>query len=241
MSRVEVQDAAQERFEDAEADLAAVLEPVYGRLVQGVLDALGEPESKALREAETALNPGTWEAAVRVAAEQVVYQIGTAAARDVGTDAGVPVGVDAPEVQRAVEEAVRVLLDTTAARAAEIRKALLDPKTSAWDLEELVRSRFGTDEQREIWAQVAARRTVAGGVNGGAYAGARLAGLTTKTWLSSRDDRVRPTHTRLGGGDGQTKKLDEPYIIGGFPMRYPGDPYAPPQERFGCRCVSIYE
>lgn len=55
----------------------------------------------------------------------------------------------------------------------------------------------------------------------------------SKTWLSHHDDRVRPTHREA---DGQQVALDHPFIVGGSPMMFPGDPAAPPGEVINCRC-----
>lgn len=60
----------------------------------------------------------------------------------------------------------------------------------------------------------------------------------THTWLSKRDERVRLHHIEA---DGQTVPIDEPFIIGGYPMMFPLDDSlgAPVDEIAGCRCVEI--
>lgn len=54
-----------------------------------------------------------------------------------------------------------------------------------------------------------------------------------KTWVTSRDARVRPTHLVL---DGVTKDAEEDFDVGGFPASRPRDPRLPPSEAIGCRC-----
>lgn len=63
----------------------------------------------------------------------------------------------------------------------------------------------------------------------------KKSGQKTHTWMTFRDEKVRATH-RLA--DMQTKPIDEPFIIGGFGMMFPGDSSlgAPPQEIINCRC-----
>ena len=63
----------------------------------------------------------------------------------------------------------------------------------------------------------------------------KKSGQKTHTWMTFRDEKVRVTH-RLA--DMQTKPIDEPFIIGGFGMMFPGDSSlgAPPQEIINCRC-----
>lgn len=60
-----------------------------------------------------------------------------------------------------------------------------------------------------------------------------------KEWLSTPDNRVRHDHDVANG---QTRKLDEPYSIGGYPMMHPGDSSmgAPVSEIVLCRCAESY-
>lgn len=55
-------------------------------------------------------------------------------------------------------------------------------------------------------------------------------------WLSTDDHRTRPTHE---DADGQRVPLGSPFIVGGFELRFPGDPLGPPQEVISCRCVPL--
>lgn len=58
-----------------------------------------------------------------------------------------------------------------------------------------------------------------------------------KIWLTAQDERVRPTHVE---GNRQAQLLDDPFVIGGSTLRYPGDPQAPPGEIMNCRCTIVY-
>lgn len=59
-----------------------------------------------------------------------------------------------------------------------------------------------------------------------------------KQWLSSHDDRVRPDHAVANG---QKRKVDEPFNIGGYKLMFPGDSSlgAPAREVIHCRCTMV--
>ncbi len=56
-------------------------------------------------------------------------------------------------------------------------------------------------------------------------------GVESHVWLTSRDDRVRPSHLI----DGQCRALEEPFSIG---LLYPLDPSGPAAEVINCRCTT---
>lgn len=58
-----------------------------------------------------------------------------------------------------------------------------------------------------------------------------------KKWLAAHDARVRDTHAYL---DGQERDVDEDFEVGGMHIAYPGDPLAPPELVYNCRCTMIY-
>jgi hypothetical protein len=55
-------------------------------------------------------------------------------------------------------------------------------------------------------------------------------------WIATDDSRTRPTH-RIA--EGQRVPVGQPFIVGGYPLMFPGDPLGPPQERINCRCVPL--
>jgi hypothetical protein len=55
-------------------------------------------------------------------------------------------------------------------------------------------------------------------------------------WLATLGTRTRPSHRRA---DGQRVPLGSPFIVGGFPLMFPGDPTGPPQEVIQCRCSAL--
>lgn len=56
-----------------------------------------------------------------------------------------------------------------------------------------------------------------------------------KKWDATMDRRTRATHA---AADGLTVAMDEPFIVGGYPMMHPGDGDlgAPAEEIINCRC-----
>lgn len=64
------------------------------------------------------------------------------------------------------------------------------------------------------------------------------AGDVTKRWRTMRDELVRHSHATMNG---QKQPLNAPFISGnGNALMYPGDPSAPDDERYGCRCQAVY-
>ena len=58
-----------------------------------------------------------------------------------------------------------------------------------------------------------------------------------KQWIATHDKRVRDTHEYL---DGQIVGVDEPFTVDGMEIDYPGDPLAPPELVYNCRCTLAY-
>ena len=61
-----------------------------------------------------------------------------------------------------------------------------------------------------------------------------------KTWVSQGDSITRDTHL---DADGQTRKANEPFTVGGFPLKVPGDTSlgAPLTETANCRCAAVFD
>jgi hypothetical protein len=65
-----------------------------------------------------------------------------------------------------------------------------------------------------------------------AYAADGLA--VVKQWRTRQDSRVREAHREA---EGQLRLVDETFTVGGYAMRFPGDPTAPADLVINCRCV----
>lgn len=59
-----------------------------------------------------------------------------------------------------------------------------------------------------------------------------------KRWLATLDNRTRDTHQAL---DGQTVDVDQPFVVDGMEIMFPGDPSADPSLVYNCRCTLVYE
>lgn len=60
--------------------------------------------------------------------------------------------------------------------------------------------------------------------------------IDQKEWLSSKDNRVRPSHV---AANGQRVDVDKPFNVGGSLLKFPGDPQGPIQEIANCRCTVL--
>lgn len=251
--RADARTAAMSRLERFEEMFADTLERFYARQAEVVLARLrgkqarkgtrhwtGSVETKAI-DVDRVLDPTRWRAEIEDDAERVVLAITrgaiSATAQDLAED-NLDLSLSQPGLQAAIRERIQRIMSVTEARAEQIRKVIMDADASEADLEEIVNLVKGTYDQRRIWAQETAREEVAGIVNGGSFEAAKLAGVTTKSWLSSHDEKVRPTH-RLA--DGQAVALELPFLVGGHPLMYPGDPLGPIQETINCRCVMLFD
>jgi hypothetical protein len=121
-----------------------------------------------------------------------------------------------------------------------IRRALVKgnelnepPRVLAKRIREDVGGEIGLRRARTI-----ARTETHAAANVGSDVAATATGLVLEDeWGSTEDHRTRPTHA---AADGQRVPHGRPFIVGGFPLRFPGDPDGPPQEIINCRCVVLY-
>ena len=107
-----------------------------------------------------------------------------------------------------------------------MKQANVDPDTWAW-----ANVRLPSDRTEMI-----ARTEITRAMGGGTQALFRDWGVAQKEWLSTADARCRPSHL---AANGQTVPVDQPFMIGGYPMMHPGDMElgAPVSEIVNCRCT----
>lgn len=99
-------------------------------------------------------------------------------------------------------------------------------------------------KDQERWpnrAIVIARTESLSALNAGRYDAFRAVAEETGEdlelfWLATSDSRTRPTHR---AAEGQRVPVGSPFNVGGFDLRFPGDPSGPPQETIQCRCVTL--
>lgn len=85
-----------------------------------------------------------------------------------------------------------------------------------------------------------ARTAVTNAQNAGrqdSYVAAEKMGIEMeKEWVAALDSRTRPEHAEA---DGQVVPIDEPFIVGGEKLMYPGDRNGSPWNIYNCRCTMI--
>ena len=83
-----------------------------------------------------------------------------------------------------------------------------------------------------------ARTAVTGAQNAGrqeSYTKAKEMGIDVrKRWIATKDMRTRHEHAQL---DGQTVAVDEPFVVDGHKLMFPGDPTGLPRLVWNCRCT----
>lgn len=149
----------------------------------------------------------------------------------------------------AAEAARNRLVNVPDSVYAVIRTATMDATTQGWSADDLAAKVEGIlgEHGQASWrgrALTIARTEAIAAYNGGKMASFRAyansaGGNWEKLWLATDDHRTRFTHTGEGGGDLQRVPLDEPFIIGGAQLMFPGDPSGPPGEIINCRCSML--
>jgi hypothetical protein len=59
-----------------------------------------------------------------------------------------------------------------------------------------------------------------------------------KFWINTKDKRTRASHLAMTN---ERIAINQPFMVGGTAMMYPGDPSAPAKEVVNCRCVMATE
>ncbi|MDE3084488.1 MAG: hypothetical protein KGJ37_04605, partial [Verrucomicrobiota bacterium] len=68
------------------------------------------------------------------------------------------------------------------------------------------------------------------------------AGITHKSWLSNHGPHVRPAHWAAEfeyGSPAQAIPINEPFMVGGEALMYPGDPAGSPGNVINCHCIQL--
>lgn len=127
--------------------------------------------------------------------------------------------------------------DIHAAIEAELR-AGLETGDSLRELSRRITQKFeAIDETRAT--------TIASTETAAAYGYARQeamgqAGITHRAWLTSHLPNVRAAHATAEDDErNQGVPLEEPFLVGGEKLMYPGDPAGSPENVINCHCVAI--
>ncbi len=91
-----------------------------------------------------------------------------------------------------------------------------------------------------VWKRAAtiARTETHAGASEAVQAAVKSTGVPMRRrWVSAADARTRPTHR---AANGQERGMEEPFIVGGEKLMYPGDPAGSAAESINCRCACVY-
>lgn len=125
-------------------------------------------------------------------------------------------------------------------------------KASAFDLELKRKSGWSVaviSSLRQTWAKLKTRLPVWSNINTQDVAEEAAPRATivpedqaetvVQRWITMQDEKVRPAHA---AAHGQTVPVDQPFDIGGYKMRHPGDGNlgAPLSQIINCRCVAEF-
>lgn len=133
-----------------------------------------------------------------------------------------------------IVEKARSVNDTTKSQLINYIKDRSNLSSS--ELALLVKEKF--QDIKESRVNLVVTTTVTAGMNAGLLKAFKDAGAKFKTWLSMRDTRVRDTHKEA---DNQKVKIDEPFIVNGEQLDFPGDPKASVKQVANCRCTILGE
>lgn len=200
---------------------------VRDRLVRGLTPPVGDD---AFTHVRMAITQGTTEGWSR---RQTAARI----AADLGWETDGPYWRS--ELARA-DAAIDAILDPLGPPGHPVREAtrLNDPRVAALQ-QTRAQAVQALDSERGYWQNRASRiaTTEATGANNYAHLSALYdEEMPGKEWISAGDSRTRPSHQSARG---QIVPVDEPFIVGGATLMFPGDPSGPAREVIRCRCVLV--
>lgn len=131
---------------------------------------------------------------------------------------------------------IQNVTNTTRNRIAKIIETGVNEGLSAQNIARRIRNEASLNKVR---SKAIARTEVVTAMNQGKYLAVRSSNLVyDKGWSATIDSRTRPDH--LAMLDADFVPLESDFIVGGFPMAYPGDPKGPAKEVVNCRCSLVF-
>ncbi len=88
-------------------------------------------------------------------------------------------------------------------------------------------------------AKITAQLQITGATEAGRNAGMESAGVKKKAWGTAGDSGVRSSHAQAAVDYREGIPIDQPFIVGGSSMMYPGDPSGDISQTAGCRCYTV--
>lgn len=218
----------------------AVLTRLEGRRGKASVRAAESPDEPVrVPPPEAVFTTDHWQAETAKTAAQLYRSIATVAGSAVADKIGQPFTIHADRVSRFIRDrAQRVAQQVTATTYRQIADQLTEGAQAGESIPQLAkRIRHLFQVASDTRARTIARTEVISAYNGASEATVAGYGpdvVGGKEWIATRDARTREDHRHA---DGQIRGMSEPFIVGGAPMTYPGDPIAPPGEVVNCRCT----
>lgn len=227
-----------------------VLDKLYRALIRGVFDETRDNlkrlsgkgvRVRAFSPEEVVFELAKWQGWLQKHAPEAYRQVGGFALAELEAELGtLDFGVNDPRfvefLRRKIVKAKSIVETMHGALKAEVQ-AFLDGAETIQDLADRIEHQFGVTSTRAI---TIARTEAGQTVNGSRFMGMVAEGVTTKLWSTSEDEKVRPTHVKLGTVDPVPVDhdwADDIHCSG--KLLYPGDMRAPGKEVINCRCVAL--
>jgi Phage Mu protein F like protein len=131
-------------------------------------------------------------------------------------------------------EKAHLITDATKNVLKEKLQAAIDNGDSVQAFAKTVRDTFdGFEVARSV---TIARTEITGSIGYGATETLSDEGYPEKEWSAVGDERTRDAHD---AADGQTVPIDQPFLVGGESLMFPGDPRGSPENVINCRCTPL--
>jgi HK97 family phage portal protein len=227
-----------------EAKVQAVVADVFAaegeRVVRAVRASSGEPQHAA----DVAVSLDAWRKAFELVYRAVMSDFGGRVIEGLKAQAGHEHkqvedwwSAEAEKyVQALVAQKVVGVTDVTKATLAALIGEGLQNGESMDSIAKRIADTYSTFSTTR--SLVIARTETIAASSAGSWHAAKSTGLPVESeWLATPDSRTRGDH-RLA--DGQRKGLDDHYDVGGYSLKFPGDPAGPAHEVIQCRCAEVY-
>lgn len=245
--RPAVQDAEQQVTDAAQAAMAEWLALVRDAILTDPADELTAATWRDWLNLDTWPEPAKWAAIIAKHVGTVLRDVFTLAWNSYTTASQRAQQGMNPDATRAeyVSATINQLAQSTF--PADVWTAVTRARDTANETDEPddeLRGRIVGTLNPDQWAdhaELIGRTEANGAFNAGAFdAGQQrqdvLGETLYKQFWATTDQRTRNTH-RIAHR--QVRGYDEPFLVGGYDLRWPHDPLAPPQETINCRCALL--
>lgn len=143
------------------------------------------------------------------------------------------IGLDNPRVITFLDSRANLITSVNSTTADQILAAIRQGTSDGVTHDDIAREIKDTFNLRGKQATLISRQESGSALNGGRFLQLKEEKVGQHEWLSSRDDRVRDSHSEI---DGEIVDVGEEFSNG---CVYPQDPDGDTDEVMGCRCVSL--